>query len=88
MFVNDTDYEMEIDEDYEDGLIYQGVAEYYKSRDVARAALFEGLAAGVWADLTALNSDMKNANVAFNGGWGAGFGVQYSQGMATVNEPF
>lgn len=68
IFVNDADYETEIDEDYEDGLIYQAIAEYYKPRDLSRAASFEALADKIWEQLAAVNADMPVSGLRFNGG--------------------
>lgn len=68
LFENDADYEIEIDAEYEDGLVYQAMAEYYKPRDQQRFALFESQADSVWQKLIEFDSDMKLANLQFTGG--------------------
>jgi hypothetical protein len=68
LFVNDADYEQEIDADYEDGLVYQALAEFYKPRDEKRAAIYESQASALWAELSAFNSSEKSSRSRFTGG--------------------
>lgn len=71
LFVNDADFEQEIEADYEDGLVYQAVAEYYLPRDEKRAAIYEVKANALWEELASFNQSDKGSSGRFTGGMSA-----------------
>lgn len=71
LFVNDSDFEQEIEADYEDCLVYQAVAEYYLPRDEKRAAIYEAKANVLWGELSGFNQEDKGSRSQFTGGRGA-----------------
>ena len=78
LFVNDYDYEYEIDGGVEDILIYQAIADYYKPRDEKRAGIFQAQADALYDIIRDQNSDLGVGQLCFTGGSGAG----------VVNDPY
>lgn len=68
MFVNDYDYETEIDADFEVILKKRAMAEYYLPRDKDRAAIYVAQADEIKDNLVAFNETSGVTNYAFTGG--------------------
>ena len=67
-FFNDYDFEVEIEPDYEDVLVYQACAEYYTSKDKARSDSYQARANQLYVKIKEDNDDMGVAVGVLGGG--------------------
>lgn len=68
LFYDDTDFESEIDGDFQDILVYQACADFYSGRDINKSATFQAKAIELKDQLNANNEEMPLSNLTFNGG--------------------
>ena len=92
-FVNDYDYEYEIDGDFEDCLIYQAIADFYRPKQSStdnRAEKFQAMANDIYDDLNTLNQGMGGmTSYEFSGGRSAGSSMGKPwYGTYSRHEPF